>query len=352
MTKPVGTHSDRAGNKLRIYAQQKYFQHGGILRPVSDISVTEADGQYTAVLDDEYITFEPTARKGVLIRRENSNGHFGDVIKRGSGHDDVMRYKVAHTVGVKRHKDGWQFGDSGVGMLFGDWPEERRALIDAEAAINVTDWPTEEINLDPTVVALTNTQWARGRSTIAAGEWIDIVPEGTVDATEAYFRASGDLFMYSDKGSTYWECRRPQFRFQDLAVVDPNTEYTGTLTLTAASTFNGDVSLWRAYQTGNPFTGTSIDRYNLLSPGNTIQQLTVDTSGDKAIGESWVIPVTFTSDAAGSVSFGCRGKLDVSETEPTDTSSRAIFVASGAGEPVLEITEGGGTRRTLTGAGL
>ena len=110
---PVNTHTERRGNRVRLYSQPKFVRPDGITwRPIEEVvSVTrdKASGAYRVTCGSEWITFSPRKRQGKLIESVVSAWHFGDILTPNSGYDSVVEYDIAYSSRVKHTTVGWQF---------------------------------------------------------------------------------------------------------------------------------------------------------------------------------------------------------------------------------------------------
>ena len=346
MWKPVGTHSEKQGGKIRLYASQKFYNFGGKWRNVSDIVVTESKGVFSLSIPDSNsgVTFGASKKNdGAWSKTFNDGGRFGHEVNAKFVDDDIDYDVVCHGGFKFVPGVGWLLGDTGVGIHMADWYEHhpgRVTLADNSASLN-TRGLTGKINLDPTLTASYNRS-ARCIATVLS----DATPTGGGSGGGAFngfeeVRA-GNAFYTPEY--TY---RRPTLQFP-APTLEANTSYSGTLTLTTKDALdNVREPGWAVYEIGTINTSASNDaeykaNYNLVSPIAS-PSLVYLNSGPVAIATAIPMPVTITTDASKQVNFGMRGNDDRLEQQAVGGSNNIRFQAAGeAGEPVLELTEGGG----------
>jgi len=360
MWTPNGTHSEIDGRSIRCYAGQKYFQHGGRWRPVADISVTESGGQFSIVIDDEFAMFGARKRnRGALIRTENANGRFGHFVNAEAVEDDID-YDVTYSDGFQFVPGvGWLLGDTGVGIHMADWFQNHpgRVTLEPTRARLDTRGYTGEINLDPMTTSTPDFTLAKRGQIAQSGDPVaawTLLTGGFVGPT--YSNRSQFYAPPLLSGGVYY-LSRGFAEFSDNIL--PDTEYSASLSLySARSTDDSNSIPWQMYQCA-ALTGVHVDDYNLLTGATPTL---IHTNAEVVtVADYHYAPIVFTvvSDSSGKITLGFKNWYDYTNTPPT-----GLFVYPewrGAGyatppgaEPVLTLTELGGTarRRTLTGVGI
>ena len=192
--KPVNTHAERCGNRVRLHASPKFVRPDGVTwRSIEEILTVHRDGAtgaYRVMCDDQWISFTPRAQHGQLARSVISNTHFGDILTFNSGYDGLIEYDVAHSSRVSHTASGWQFADITdvpLGVFLGDWRGrfvDRVIVRSDRASVDLTGVTADvfgQINLDPVTVDWTS----RGGAGQGGDTWADVRSgAGNVSAME------------------------------------------------------------------------------------------------------------------------------------------------------------------------
>jgi hypothetical protein len=225
--------------RITLYADPVFARLGGLWRPIDEIIRVRRDGQvYVVTAGDEWIRVAPAPASEALLAaawRSDRLGAYrwGPRLDAATVAGKTLDWRIAHSGGVTRTGDAWQFGNvSGtrLGLAFRDW---RRRLgsdcvIDGRAAVAQIRFPADaagEIDLDPeTTLEDPDYQtfqndysgWADCRSgdagsvTLPVGIEAVATKEGDYkieracirfdtsaygDATEAHFRIDGDTYL-------------------------------------------------------------------------------------------------------------------------------------------------------------
>lgn len=163
--RPVNTHTERRGSRVRLYSQPKFVRPDGVTwMPIEDVVSVERDeatGAYRVMCGDEWITFTPRVRRGQLAQSVVSKTHFGDVLTPDSGYDGVVEYDIAYSSRVSPTPSGWQFidiTDVPLGVFLSDWRShfgDRVSIRSDRASVDLTGVKADafgQINLDPETV--------------------------------------------------------------------------------------------------------------------------------------------------------------------------------------------------------
>ncbi len=167
--RPVNTHTERRGSRVRLYASPKFVRPDGVTwRPIEEVVSVQRDkatGAYRVTCGSEWITFTPRARRGQLARSVVSNTHFGDILTPDSGYDSVVEYDVAYSSRVSHTASGWQFADITdvpLGLFLNDWRGrfgDRVSIRSDRASVDLTGIAGDafgQINLDPETVGISD----------------------------------------------------------------------------------------------------------------------------------------------------------------------------------------------------
>lgn len=359
-------------DRTRCFASPQYAKVGGVWQRIADIVSVAHDSStaaYRVSLGDSYIEFCPRLRKGTLDEARISPGRFGHILDmEASEVDDFIQYDVT-TSGATATDAGWAFaGDFGgggkpltLGLFVGDWIRRFGASKVSKGAssveLDLRSWKSQRasltvpqrnaagmarLDLDPTITAETG-----DNSMSSAGPtWAD-ARAGTGWAVSIW-----DQLRARAISSGYAEIYRGSLRFD-----------TGGLDLGAVAVAlrirladdNGPMGKVRADVVPNYGTleVTDWSQTSLENCG------TVDTAG-MSINDVLtyaVPPENLNLFDGGHTAFWLReADHDAADTEPSGDVCNLYFHDAGDATypPVLEVTypsTGGGTARTLTGAG-